>query len=74
MPNAPGLFSTTTGWPRTGRICSPTIRMTISVALPGPNGTTTLIGFDGYLSCAAAPLAAMAARTADSKGVTRHFM
>jgi hypothetical protein len=23
--------------------------MTISVALPGPNGTTTLIGFEGYL-------------------------
>ncbi len=28
------------------------MRMTMSVALPGPNGTTTLTGFDGYLSCA----------------------
>src|SRR5215472_2070765 len=53
MPKAPGLFSITTGWPRIGRICSPTMRMTISVALPGPNGTTTLTGFEGYLSCAA---------------------
>src|SRR5262249_40349881 len=54
MPNAPGLFSISTGWPRIGRMCSPTMRMTMSVALPGPNGTTTLIGFDGYLSCAGA--------------------
>src|SRR5215831_7639602 len=53
IPKAPGLFSITTGWPRIGRICSPTMRMTISVALPGPNGTTTLTGFEGYLSCAA---------------------
>src|SRR5262249_28348548 len=53
MPKAPGLFSITTGCPRIGRICSPTMRMTISVALPGPNGTTTLTGFEGYLSCAA---------------------
>ena len=52
MPKAPGLFSITTGWPRIGRIWSPTMRMTMSVALPGPNGTTTLIGFVGNLSCA----------------------
>jgi len=34
------------------------MRMTMSVALPGPNGTTTLIGFAGYLSCAGAVVAA----------------
>src|SRR6266700_3436289 len=64
MPKAPGLFSITTGWPRIGRICSPTMRMTISVALRGPNGTTTLIGFEGYLSCAATstPLTAKTSR------------
>ena len=28
----------------------------MSVALPAPNGTTTLIGFDGYLSCACATM------------------
>src|SRR5262249_46994877 len=54
MPKAPGLFSISTGWPRIGRMCSPTMRITMSVALPGPNGTTTLTGFDGYLSCASA--------------------
>ena len=54
MPNAPGLFSMTTGWPRIGRICSPTMRMTMSVALPGPNGTTTRTGLLGYFSCAPA--------------------
>src|SRR5215831_12557855 len=69
MPKAPGLFSITTGWPRIGRMCSPTMRMTISVALPGPNGTTTLIGFEGYLSCAATstPLTAKTSRNSRPK-------
>src|SRR3981081_2182064 len=31
------------------------MRMTMSVALPGPNGTTTLTGLLGYLSWACAP-------------------
>src|SRR5262249_2162700 len=52
-----------TGWPRIGRMCSPTIRITMSVALPGPNGTTTLMGFEGYLSCAGAGAAPNARKT-----------
>src|SRR5262245_29031937 len=64
MPKAPGLFSTRTFWPRICRICSPTMRMTMSVALPGPNGTTILIGLLGNLSCAAAGPAAARHRTA----------
>ena len=38
MPKAPGLFSTTKGWPRLWRICSPTMRVTMSVAPPGAIG------------------------------------
>src|SRR4051812_34344179 len=60
MPKAPGLFSITIGWPRIGRMCSPTMRMTTSVALPGPNGTMTLIGLLGNFSCAVTALAAIA--------------
>src|SRR5215831_18574213 len=71
MPKAPGLFSITIGWPRIGRICSPTMRMTISVALPGPNGTTTLMGFEGYLSCAEAGMPY--AKTSNNRTI-RRFM
>jgi hypothetical protein len=55
-----------------GRICSPTIRMTMSVALPGPNGTTTLIGFEGYLSCAEA-VVPPTAKTSNNR-MLRRFM
>jgi hypothetical protein len=41
-------------------MCSPTIRITMSVALPGPNGTTTLTGLLGNLSWACAPNAVTA--------------
>ena len=54
-------------------MCSPTMRMTMSVALPGPNGTTTLTGFDGYLSCAvAAPT--MARQQAANARMPNRFM
>src|SRR5712691_13509109 len=74
MPKAPGLFSITNGWPRIGRTCSPTIRITMSVALPGPKGTTTLIGFTGYLSWAAAAMLPSARQDAESKIRPRRFM
>ena len=45
----------------------------MSVALPGPNGTTTLIGFDGNLSCAAAA-PATARQPADSRRMANRFM
>src|SRR4051812_12570515 len=41
-------------------MCSPTMRITMSVALPGPNGTTTLTGLLGNLSWACAPNAVTA--------------
>src|SRR5258708_1129845 len=73
MPKAPGLFSISAGWPRIGRMCSPTMRITMSVALPGPNGTTILIGFEGYLSCACA-WAPKARRTAVAIKTPKRFM
>ncbi|MNL33178.1 hypothetical protein D3C87_1550730 [compost metagenome] len=47
MPLAPGLFSTTTGWPRSMAICLPRLRATTSVMLPGGKGTTIRIGWSG---------------------------
>src|SRR5262245_48499695 len=72
MPKAPGLFSITTGWPRIGRMCSPTMRMTMSVALPGPNGTTTLTGLLGYLSCAASSIPPTARN--NNERIAKRFM
>src|SRR5262245_45936371 len=74
MPKAPGLFSITTGWPRIGRMCSPTMRMTMSVALPGPNGTTTLTGLFGYLSWACACTPAKARHSAIKTHERRIFI
>src|SRR5713101_7888124 len=74
MPKAPGLFSITMGWPRIGRMCSPTMRMTMSVALPGPNGTTTLTGFDGYLSWAATSTPPKAKSMVDNNRRSLRFM
>src|SRR5262245_12758865 len=54
MPKAPGLFSTTKGWPRFWRICSATTREMMSVAPPGAYGTTIFTGLEGYLSWATA--------------------
>src|SRR5262245_44039940 len=70
MPNTPGLFSTRKPWPVWCRICSPMMRMVMSVALPAPNGTITRTGRDGYLSCAAAPPAAVNT-SADSNRISR---
>ena len=47
MPFAPGLFSTTTGWPSVWRICSAMMRATMSVAPPGAYGTRILTGLSG---------------------------
>src|SRR5262245_40211959 len=74
MPNAPGLFSITNCWPMMARSCSPTMRMTMSVALPAPNGTITLTGFDGYLSCARASAASPARPMTASSTMTRRFI
>ena len=41
---APGLFSTTTGWPSRLARPSATMRPVASVPAPGENGTMSLIG------------------------------
>ena len=46
MPPAPGLFSTTTGWPRILLALSARTRMVMSV---GPGGDHQLDGLDGKL-------------------------
>ena len=47
VPPAPALFSTTIGWPMLFAIASPTVRPTMSVALPALKGTMKWIGLDG---------------------------
>src|SRR5262245_30015577 len=44
MPEAPGMFSTTIGWPSVRDAPSATRRAIMSVAAPGPVGTISLIG------------------------------
>ena len=47
MVPAPGRFSTTTGLPNFSSSSLPSMRARKSVAAPGVNGTTKVIGFDG---------------------------
>src|SRR5947207_672078 len=56
-PFAPGLLSTTIGWPSSLRRPSASTRATRSSAPPAPNGTTSVIGRDGQASCAATGIA-----------------
>src|SRR5262245_6814662 len=44
MPEAPGMFSTTIGWPSVRDAPSATRRAITSVAAPGPVGTISLTG------------------------------
>src|SRR5215213_7893740 len=74
MPKAPGLFSTTQGWPSAWRSWSHMIRVMMSVALPAPYGRMTLIGFEGYLSCAKAGHAANPKAAKASSIKCRRFM
>src|SRR5262249_40031415 len=53
VPFAPGLVSTTILCLSATPSGSAMLRATLSVALPGPNGTTIVIGRDGYV-CAPA--------------------
>src|SRR5712691_9828352 len=48
MASAPARFSTITGWPRAACSRSASTRATLSAWLPGPSGTTRLIGLLGY--------------------------
>src|SRR5882762_2932475 len=70
LPEAPGRFSTTTGWPRRAPSRSVTARALVSVTPPAAKGTTNRTGRDGKAcpepvegSCAKAAWAATSART-----------
>src|SRR5687767_14190029 len=58
LPEAPALFSTTTGCPSRFESASATTRPLVSVTPPGANGTTSRIGRSGYWAWA--PIAAAA--------------
>src|SRR5688572_30774504 len=59
-PPAPGLFSTTTGWPRSGESCCATTRATVSELPPGGKPTTMRTARSGY-DCAWAAAATSSA-------------
>ena len=54
MPPAPVAFSTITGCPSNSLIRAPMMRPTVSNAPPAANGTTSVIGRDGYVCAYAA--------------------
>src|SRR5690242_4245177 len=62
MPPAPGLVSSTIGWPTTCEALSRTTRAVVSEALPGGNGLMTLIGRLGQLSALADTAASRSTR------------
>jgi hypothetical protein len=64
-PPAPGLFSTTTGWPSVRAMCSPTARAVMSAAPPGALGTTMRTGLAGKPCAHAGARGAAAARMED---------
>src|SRR5574337_1781711 len=68
-PAAPGLLSTTTGWPKLCPMRSPSTRVMTSVAPPAAKGTITRTGRVAKLACACAqsgPAAAAPAARASS--------
>ena len=52
MPAAPGLLSTTTGWPHFSDSFCAIQRAPVSVPPPGGKGTTMVTDFVGNASCA----------------------
>src|SRR5215208_4811731 len=64
LPLAPVTFSTTTDWPSTALIRSTRMRATVSFGPPGANGTTIVIGREGYGCAAAAVTVASSAKHA----------
>src|ERR1043165_7084575 len=58
LPPAPVLFSTRNVWPSNSVSLAAVMRATWSVGPPAAKDTTMRTGFDGYLSCASAGVAA----------------
>src|SRR5690349_20277329 len=72
MPLAPGLFSTTKGWPVLSSMYLPTSRAVMSPDPPGANGTMMRIALAGKVSaCARAFEVGRAARTGRAKKLRR---
>src|SRR3954465_3984001 len=65
-PFAPGLFSTTAGWPSTSWNFAPIARPTMSEEPPATNGMTMCTGLVGQ-ACACAPNASAAAKQATKR-------
>src|SRR5512141_2380544 len=54
LPDAPGRFSTTNGWPKLLVRCSLSVRARMSVDPPGAHGTIIVTGLSGHAVCALA--------------------
>src|SRR5687767_5372624 len=68
---APGLFSTTTGWPQLSLSFCATDRASTSVVPPGGKGTTMVMVLDGYACAKAEGVVRMAAAMAMAPAVLR---
>src|SRR5258705_377325 len=73
IPPAPGLFSTTNGWPSDFASWSATTRPRISVAEPGVNGTITFTALLGYCADAMPGKRSKASTTARSMSIPKQF-
>ena len=71
--DAPGLFSTTNGWPIAAWYLSASMRAMMSVPPPAPAPTRMRTGFDGYV-CAAADAATAAIAHAAARRMIRFNM
>src|SRR3954466_5080195 len=58
LPEAPGLLSTTNGWPNDFDRCSESVRARMSVEPPGAQGTIIVTGLSGHAPCARASVGA----------------
>src|SRR5690349_14755900 len=74
FPEAPGLFSTTTGSPHLSESFAPTMRGRRSATPPAGNGTMMCTGRAGYFSCAAAQSETPRAKAARPRRSTDRFM
>src|SRR2546421_12744085 len=73
-PFAPGLFSTTAGWPSSSWNFEPMARPTMSEEPPATNGMITRIGLDGNDCAIAAGLRSAAAKPGASGCINRYAL
>src|SRR5712692_1779968 len=74
VPLAPGLFSTTMGWPRYFCAISANLRRCTSVEPPGGQGQISVRGLDGNVCAAAPPAHAAAAAASASPRIALSFI